>query len=481
VRQLLTESVVLGLVAAVASVGLGQLLIAAAVEVMYATLPADIAALIHTVPLRVDLRVVGFMLVAGLVASMLFGVAPALQSTRAGVALLVQGELTRGVPAARLRTLLAAGQVTLCVVLVTCAGILLRSAAAITRIDLGFKTAHVLLLRIDARARPAALRTLASHPEVTHVAAARSTPMNGLLPSVDLSTEDGRTALRSWYNGVSPGFFDLLHVPLVEGRPFSEDEARRGGGVAILSAAAARQLWPTEPAIGRMVQVRRDAAGRPVDRPPVETLQVIGVARDIVSCCVTWGKDPAVVYVPVTPATADTSLVFGVSGDVAQAQRDVEATLDRVAPGAIDEIRPLDQSVAGGVYPFRAASWIIAALAALALALTVSGIYGVLSYVVSQRTKELGIRMAVGATTAAIARLVIGQALHVSAYGVAAGGALVTGLGFVIGLRVPFLDLLDVPVYAASLATVLVTALVAAALPAWRAMRVDPVASLRRE
>jgi hypothetical protein len=434
------------------------------------------------VPLALDARVVGFMLAAGVLASMLFGVAPALQSTRTDLCLMVRGELTRGIPAARLRTLLAVSQVTLCVLLVTCAGILLRSAAAITRFDVGFDAGHALVVRITERGRRAALRALASQPDVTHVAAAKSTPMNGILPGLALSAADGgTTALRSWYNGVSPGFFDLLRVPLVEGRSFSEDEARAGSPVAIVSAATARRLWPRQSAVGRLVRVRPETGGRRADLPQAETLRVIGVADDIVSCCVTYGKDPAVVYFPATSSTAGTSLVLGVAGNVNEVRRHVEVALERAAPGAIDELHPLDQYVAGGVYPFRAASWIIAALAALALALTISGIYGVLSYVVSQRTKELGIRLAVGATTAAIARLVIGQSLRVAAFGLATGGVLIAGLGSLIGLRIPFLDLLDVPVYVVSLGIALATAVVGAAVPAWRAMRVDPVASLRRD
>jgi hypothetical protein len=251
--------------------------------------------------------------------------------------------------------------------------------------------------------------------------------------------------------------------------------------VVLLSAAAAKQLWPTQPAVGRLVRVRKEAPVGQGGPARVETLRVVGVARDIVSCCVTRGTDPAVVYLPVAPSAADTSLLLGTAGDVAQVRQHVEAALERAAPGAIDELVPLEQYVAGGVYPFRAASWIIAALAALALVLTVSGIYGVLAYVVSQRTKELGIRRAVGATTGAIARLVLGQSLRVSAFGLVAGGALVASLASLIGLRVPFLDLLDAPVYGASVLIVLATALLAAVVPAWRAMRVDPMTSLRRD
>jgi len=183
----------------------------------------------------------------------------------------------------------------------------------------------------------------------------------------------------------------------------------------------------------------------------------------------------------VTSSTSGTSLLLGVTGDVGATRQLIEHALDRAAPGAVDEIVPLDQYVAGGVYPFRAASWIIDALAALALVLTISGIYGVLSYVVGQRTRELAIRMAVGATTAGLARLVLGQALRLSGLGIAAGAVLVAGLASLIGLRIPFVNLLDAPVYAASLSTVLVTALVASAVPAWRGARVDPMASLRRE
>jgi len=480
-RQLLTESAILGVSAAVVSLLFSQLLIAVAVRTMYATLPADIVELIHTEPLTIDMRVIVGMLVVGIASSVLFGLAPSLQAARGDVRLMMRGELAQGVPASRLRTWLAAGQVAVCVLLVTSAGILLRSAAAIARFEVGFVSGRTIVARIGDRARSAALTELGTERSITRIAAAQSAPMNGILPGLALSAGEGGATIRAWYNRVSPEFFDLLGVRLTDGRPFSDDEARHGSAVAILSAATARQLWPGESALGRLVRIRAESTRQKADLPAVETLRVVGVAADIVSCCVLYGKDPALVYFPATPATQGTVLLLETRGDVGRVRRDLESALDRAAPGAIDEMHPLDQYVAAGVYPFRAASWIVAALAGLALALTLSGIYGVLSCLVSQRTSELGVRMAVGATTGAIARLVVGDAVRVVAVGAAAGGALVLLLCALIGARIPFVNVADPGVYALTLSIIVATALVAAAVPAWRAARLDPVTSLRRE
>ena len=164
VRQLLTESAILGVSAAIVSLLLSQFLIAGAVRAMYATLPADMVELIHTEPLTVDVRVIAGMLLVGIVSSVLFGLAPALQATRADVRLMMRGELAQGVPASRLRTWLAAGQVAVCVLLVTSAGILLRSAATIARFDFGFVAGRTIVARIDDRARAAALLELGTEP-----------------------------------------------------------------------------------------------------------------------------------------------------------------------------------------------------------------------------------------------------------------------------------------------------------------------------
>jgi predicted permease len=480
-RQLLTESAILGFSAAVVSLLFSQLLIAGAVRAMYATLPPDLVELIRTEPLTIDVRVIAGMLLAGIASSVLFGLAPALQATRADVRLMMRGELAESVPASRLRSWLAAGQVAACVLLVTSAGILLQSAAAITRFDVGFVTGRTVVARIDDRARPAALLELGRERAVARVAAAQSTPMNGMLPGLALSAGDEAATIRGWYNHVSPEFFDLLGIRLVEGRTFSDDEARHGSAVAIISAATARQLWPSGSALGRVVRIRAESARQKVDLPAFETLRVVGVAADIVSCCVVYGKDPALVYFPATSATQGTALLIEAREDVGRVRRDLEAALERAVPGAIDEMHPLDQYVAGGVYPFRAGSWIVAALAGLALALMLSGIYGVLSCLVLQRTSELGVRMAIGATTGAIARLVIADALRVVASGAAAGGALVVFLCALIGSRIPFVNLADPRVYALTISIILAASILAAAVPAWRAARLDPVRSLQRE
>jgi hypothetical protein len=205
------------------------------------------------------------------------------------------------------------------------------------------------------------------------------------------------------------------------------------------------------------------------------------VAKDIVSCCIPYGKDPAIVYFAAPSTTTGTVLLLGVRGNAAEARLRLDTALQLAAPGAVEEIHPLEQYVAGGIYPFRAASWIVAALGALALGLTVSGIYGVLSCLVSQRTKEIGIRMAIGATAADVSRLVLRQSLRLAAAGVVVGGAMALLVGRLIGSKIPFVNAFDPLVYGASVTLILTTAIVAASIPARRAAVIDPILTLRND
>ncbi len=479
IRQLLTESMLLAIPAGLAGFLVSRGTIEMGVRVMFATLPPDVVELIPAISLPPDIRVFGFMLIAALVSAFLFGLAPAIQATRSDVMLAARGEFTSDARPMRLRNILVIGQITVCVLLLICSGVLIRGAGAIRDLDVGFRTKGVMAMRISDKARPTILPRLAAVPAVEAVASAASTPLNGILPGVSLSAGAEEKAVRGWHNHVSPEFFAVLEIPIIAGRNFTVDEAREGAPVAIVSETAARSLWPKGDAVGRQIRIQHDAQtdwGEPL--PQFPAARVVGVARDIVSCSIPYGKDPALVYFPGTRAGQD-SLILRVRGDIETVRRKLTADLEAAVPGAIEEVHPMDQYFALNVYPFRMASWVGSALGGLALLLTLSGIYGVLSYLITQRTKEIGIRMALGATNGAVTRLVLKQSGRLAVTGVVLGTALALGVSRLFASHLVFMNTFDLLAYGGAILLVVAATLAATYFPSRRAARIDPVTTLR--
>jgi predicted permease len=415
------------------------------------------------------MRVFGFVLAAAFASAILFGLAPAIQVTRSDVMFAARGEFTTDVRPARLRSVLVIGQVAVCSLLLISSGVLVRNSARINSFDPGFGTRGITVFNIGDKLRDRVIAGLQSHPEVASIAAASSTPLGGILPDATITPSPGSAPVKSWYNRVSPEYFRMLDIPIVRGRNFSPDEAAGNLPVVILSTSAAGRLWPRADPLGRVMLID----GRDV--------QVIGVARDIVTCCVLYGKDPSLVYLPSTPSAPGNSLLVRVHGDVEIVRHDLDARVSAFAPGAILEEHPLDQYRALATYPFRAASWIGCAVAGLALLLTLSGIYGVLSYVVTQRTKEIGIRVALGATTSRVTRLVLEQSLRLAGIGLAIGLALAAGVCKLVSAEVAFLQPFDALSFAAGIALVFCATVAAAWYPSRRAAGIDPITSIRYE
>ena len=248
----------------------------------------------------------------------------------------------------------------------------------------------------------------------------------------------------------------------------------------IVSKATVQRLWPDRNPVGQPVYIHRRGRDRGPEEPVHgQLVTVIGVARDIVSCCVAYGKDPALVYLPTTASAARSSLIVTVRGEAGVVRRALDATLEAIAPGAVQEIRPLEEFHASGIYPFRAASWISTALGGVAWLLTLSGVYGVLSYLVAQRTREIGIRMALGATRGTVVRLVFNQTISVATTGMVVGTALALAVSQVFRAKLLFISPFDSLAYAGGLILVSLAAVGAAWLPARRSARVDPATALR--
>ena len=468
IRQLLTESVLLSIPAAFLGWIVSRATIEASLRTMYATVPADMLELLREVTLPVDWRVVVFMFLAALISAFLFGLVPAIQATRSNVMLATRGDFTADLRPVRLRNGLVLAQLAVCTLLLVVCGALLRTTVEMSSFEIGFRTGGVVAMDVVDNARRRVLDALASDPAVETIAAASSIPLNGAMPGITVITEDG-SALAASYNCVSHGYFDLLGIPILRGRSFLWDETVSEAPVAIVSAAAAHRLFGTGNPIGRTVQL----AGE-----PVRDVRIIGVAGDIVTCCVARGKDPALIYLP-TGSSKRGAVLVRVRGNVEIERRGLDIRLARLVPGGIGDIHSLDQHRAASVYPFRVASLIGLAVGSLALLLTVSGVYGTVSYLVTQRTKEIGVRVALGATTGAVTVLILNQSLRTAAAGVAVGLALAFGVSRFLASRLVFIHVFDVPAFGVGVLVVVAAALAAGCIPSRRAARVDPIQALR--
>jgi hypothetical protein len=374
------------------------------------------------------------------------------------------------------------------IVLVILAVTLARNAAAVGAIDLGFAVEGVISVNVrgaqDELARPVAI-ALGQDPRVAEVAVSSGNPLFNTARRIAAAPAGGSAAIRTPSTFASPEFFSILRIPIDRGRGFSVEEARTAAKVAIVSASTANALWPGQDPVGQTLRIE-PPNGRPVAAlPGYSQVTVVGVVRDIVSGMLLSGSDTGHIYLPTSVADVyATAIMVRGRTDRDLAPQAFHEIFKRAVPDAqaleaipLSEIRDLQ------LYPLLAASWVGTLLAVLALVLSVSGLYGVLVYTLKQRTKEIGIRMALGATAGSVVRLVLGQSARLAGIGAAAGGiaafAAMKALGAAITLRA--VTLVDVSAFAAGVALVMVAATLAAYQPARRAARIDPSSTLRAE
>jgi len=427
------------------------------------------------------LRVFGFLLLAAALSAILFGLAPALQATRLDVAQATKGEFRADVRPVRFRNALTLGQIVACAMLLTCKVQSLRVSARMGAQDVGFATSGILGLNVNEKYRSRVLSQLAAEPSVRAIAAAQSIPLNGRLGSVPVIGGERHT-VRAAYNFVSPDFFRALDISIRSGRSFSQTEAQSGAAVAIVSQKTAEQLWPGQQALGQTLQIAPEPRIGPeskVRRFP--SVRIIGVATDVVSCCMSTGVDPALVYLPTTSAAPGTGLLVRVYGNSERARKDLDTKLAAISPSAIDQIHTMETFQAAGIFPFRVVAAVCTVIGGLALLLALSGVYGVLSFSVSQRTREIGIRMAIGASTASVAGMVIKQSMRLALPGSVAGAVLALGVCRLLASRLFFMKLFEPIAFLTGVVVPLAAAAVAAYVPAHRAPSVEPTNALRHD
>jgi predicted permease len=484
VRQLLTESVVLALPAALAGFAISQATLRFATWLLLATVPPAVGKLIRIPPLEADWRVFAFILLASAAATVLFGLVPALQTTRSNLVEANRGDFSSDHRPSRLRNFLVAAQVTVCVLLMIYSGIMLRSEQRVTSRDVRMRTSGVFDLTMSAQHRTKAADRLRQAPGVEEVAGAWRAPLFNSLPQIAVVPSGSKAEVVAGYNFVSPEYFSVLRIPLLRGRAFSADEAKAGAPLAVISEATARRFWPGKDALGETIAIPAKRQGDPRSGrlPAFASARVIGIARDAISGFIGSGIDPSCLYFPtVAGAPGNESLLVSVTGGKEAGRRAIDSALDQLGVGIADQINPLDEVLATMIYPFRVAFWIAGFLGGLALLLTVSGIYGVLSYLVSQRTKEIGIRMALGASEAAVVRMVVAQSMRLVALGAATGAGLALLVAPVFANLVEALKPYDASAYVWAVLLVMAAALGATYRPARTAVAVDPVSALRSD
>jgi predicted permease len=485
VRQLMTESVLLALAAAAAGYLVSRAALEGAVSWAMRVMPVDLGDLNINVP-AADWRVAVFLVVAAIVATAVFALLPALHATRIEPARTLRGELVKDARPGRARNALIGIQVFASALLLICAAIFLRSAIASSRFDPGFRTADTVVVEIiNEPTRAAMLQAVATESVIMAHAAVRpdllGQPRDGFA-----DTGAGKTAVA--YKFVSGAYFDVLGIPIVRGRTFTAAE-RDDDAVVVVSESVARALWPDGRDVGQTFRLEPDlsSAREPRDEPPrpARLVTVVGVARDVRGFRFSEVKD-AGVFVPTSLDVPKTSVIARVSGDPDLARQTLLDRLTRIDPnmGMIFTVRTVARLE---TFFLQIAFWVSLILGGLALVLTVSGLFSVLSYLVEQRTKEIGVRVALGASSQTVARLMLAHTARPVIYGLIAGAVLAATLATVL-LATEFgtfiaeiVHVTDPAAYAISLLVVVTACLLAAWIPATRAARLDPMQTLRQE
>jgi predicted permease len=484
-RQLLTESLALAGLGGVAGLLLSRWCLQA-VTFLWEKNIGDSA-----INLSPDSRVLAFTFAASLLSGILSGLAPALRATRPDLIAITKGEtaafgssLTRS----RLRNGLVVAQVALSLVLLIPAGLLVRGLWRAFAIDPGYETKKTLIVGYglelsgydDARARwfnQELMDRLKAIPGVESVILGGSPfhPHGSVtLPDVEAYDSSGRQRDNGY--SVSPGFFATSGIQLTRGREFTEEEARTGAQVVVVSEATARRLWPGEEPIGKMLRVKGGEA--------THLTEVVGVARD----AQTWhfGEIPPVfAYVPLVQRQwQDLSLLVRASRDANEIKPIVRATVREMEPTLRLRLQTPEEEFAHAKWGYlgtKVASQLTAALGLIALLLAAIGVHGVMTFSVSQRTREIGIRMALGASRRDAIRLVLGQGLRLVGVGAALGLAGGAAVSRAISIMFYGLSPLDPLTYLSIALLLAAVAVLSIYLPARRAATVDPMVALRHE
>ena len=489
VRQLLTESLLLALLSSLLGLGLAWW----GIKALVAISPRD---LVNLQGVGINITVLAWTLAISLATGIIFGLVPALEATRLNLsdALKEGGKGTGGQSSrsSRLRNVLVIAEVALALILLVGAGLMVKSFARLQKIDTGFNTENVLtmVVRLPGRKyredsqvvtffRQATARIRAL-PGVRDVGAVNYLPLYGGLAASTTFMIEGQPELppgqrpKTNVRVSDPGYFSAMGIPLLRGRNFTDQEAVEAKHVVLISKSLAERYFPGEDPLGKRITV-------PMSEKPVPT-EVIGMVGDVRYDSLTDQAEPTV-YLPHPELTYGfMTLVIRTDGDPAAMAPAVRGELMAMDPDQpVSDVRTMDQVMAETVSRPRFNTLLFGLFAGLATLLAGVGIFGVMNYSVTLRTRELGIRMALGAQPGRVLMLILRQGLLLTLIGIGIGLAGALALTRVISGLLFGVDATDPATFAAIVLLLAAVSLVACYIPARRATKVDPLIALRYE
>lgn len=482
VRQLLTESVLLALAGGV----LGLLLAVVANYVLFYINPSNLPRLQE---IGIDLRVLGFTFLISLLTGLLFGIAPALQATKTDLNDTLKeetGKASAGIHKSRIRNLLVVSEVALALLLLISAGLLIKSFLNLQRIDPGFNPDNVLTVRIPLLAskysEPSQARAFYQQlldrikglPGVAHAGVTTSIPLTGWnsifgfeIPGRPVPPP-GQT-LEAEFIAISPDYMPAMGIRLLRGRFLSESDSDTSSNVIVINETMARRHWPNEEAVGKQIK----------DGPDLR--EIVGVISDVKQDGLNIPSREQI-YVSIYQVSSPASKILVVrSGsdpkNLIGAVRKEVLAMDHDQP--ITNIRTMEEVFGESISKPRLYMILLSVFAGVALVLAVIGIYSVLAYSVTQRTQEIGIRMALGAQPRDVLRLVVGQGMLLAFIGIVIGLVAAFFLSRAMAFMIEGINSRDLTIFAGTPVILAFVSLLACFIPARRAARLSPIIALR--